>query len=548
MLLLRPVASLKSRMTLVVTVLVFCSSILVALGALYLAERQMSQLVGEREYALLSSAAAHLEQDLAAKRTLLRAVGEGARAAGVGAGAGIQPYLERYTTLREEFFNVVAFDADGALVASLADRRQIGTLTAAGRPYFRDTVRLREGIVSQPFRSQLSQRPVVLLTEPVYDAAGRLLFILGGGIDLQQPAFFGQLEALKPGQRGYLFMLAGDGTILLHPDKARILRRVTDEPGGAMPTTARALAGEEGWSTAVTKSGVEALIGYKRLHSVNWIVGIVYPTADAFAPLIALRRLTMVPTAAAAVLAGLLAWLAIRRLLHPLETLRDHVARVGRGEADIDVFDIAQPDEVGALGRAFHALTHQRAEADAEMARLARTDPLTGLHNRRMFEGEVDMALRRAARQGTSAAAAYLDIDHFKRINDTLGHATGDLVLVEFARRLRASVRATDTVARLAGDEFVVLFEGLAGAEELAALGRKIVDAVRPVFLPEGPRLAVTTSVGLAFAGPGATRETLLRQADEALYAAKAGGRDGFRVGLGDVNVGDRHLSQGLRP
>lgn len=131
MLLLRPVASLKSRMTLVVTVLVFCSSILVALGALYLAERQMSQLVGEREYALLSSAAAHLEQDLAAKRTLLQAVGEGARAAGVSAGAPIQSYLERYTTLREEFFNVVAFDPDGALVASLADRRQVGTLSAA---------------------------------------------------------------------------------------------------------------------------------------------------------------------------------------------------------------------------------------------------------------------------------------------------------------------------------------------------------------------------------------------------------------------------------
>lgn len=219
-------------------------------------------------------------------------------------------------------------------------------------------MRLREGIVSQPFRSELSQRPVVLLTEPVYDAAGRLLFILGAGIDLQQPSFFGQLEALKPGDRGYLFMLAGDGTILLHPDKARILRRVTEEPGGAMPTTARALAGAEGWSNAFTKTGVEALIGYKRLHSVNWIVGIVYPTADAFAPLIALRRLTMVPTAAAAVLAGLLAWLAIRRLLHPLGTLRDQVARVGRGEADIDVFDIAQPDEVGALARAFHALTH----------------------------------------------------------------------------------------------------------------------------------------------------------------------------------------------
>jgi len=524
-------------MTLVVTALVFLSSVLVALVTLYLAERQMSRLVGEREYALLSSAAAHLEQDLAAKRTLLRATGEGARAAGIARGFAIQTYLEHYTTLREEFFNVVAFDADGNLVASLADRRQIGKLSAAQRTYFRDTVRLREGIVSQPFRSQLSGRPVVLLTEPVYDSAGRLLFILGGGIDLQQPSFFGQLEALKPGERGYLFMLAGDGTILLHPDKARILRRVGDEPGGVMPSTARALAGAEGWSEAPTKTGMPALIGYKRLHSTGWILGIVYPTADAFAPLIALRRLTMLPTAALAAVAGLLGWLAIWRLLRPLATLRDQVARVERGEADIDVFDLSHQDEVGALSRAFHSLTRQRAEADAEMARLARTDALTGLHNRRMFEGELDMALRRAARLGSHAAAAYLDIDHFKLINDTYGHGVGDSVLVEFARRLRATVRATDTVARLAGDEFVVLFEGLGGAEELAALGRKIVEAMRPPFLPDGMRLPVTTSVGLAFAGPGATRESLLRQADEALYAAKAGGRDGFRVGPAAVGA-----------
>ncbi len=522
--------TLKARMTVVVTALVFLASVLLALAGLHLAERQMTRLVGDREYALLSSAAAHLEQNLAAKRILLRSAAEGARTARIGTGEAMQAYLESHATLREQFFNVGAMDAGGMLAANLTDRRQVGTMSVADRPYFQETIRSHDGVVSQPFRSKLSGKPVVLMTEPVYDDAGRLLFVLAGGIDLSQPSFFGRLETLKPGRHGYLFMLASDGTILHHPDADRILRKVQDETGGVTPLTARALAGFEGWRQGHTKAGVDALIGYKRMHSTGWIVGIVYPTDEAFAPLIAMRDSAVLPTAAVALLAGLLGWLAIYLLLRPLATLKAQVARVERGEADIDIFDLSRRDEVGTLSRAFHSLTRQRALADAEMARLASTDALTGLYNRRKFEGELDMALLRAARSGSQAGVAYLDIDHFKLINDNHGHGAGDRVLVEFARRLRTSVRATDTVARLAGDEFVVLFEGLATPDELAGLGQKIVAAMRTPFPADGTPLAVTTSVGLALSTPGITREVLLRQADEALYAAKAGGRDGFRL------------------
>ncbi len=528
--LLLRLTTLKARMTVVVTALVFFASVLLAFAGLHLAERQMARLVGEREFALLSSAAAHLEQNMAAKRTLLRSVAEGARATRIGTGEAMQAYLESHATLREQFFNVGAMDEAGILVANLTDRRQVGKMSVAERPYFQETIRSHDGVLSQPFRSRLSGKPVVLMTEPVHDDAGRLLFVLAGGIDLSQPSFFGRLETLKPGHHGYLFMLASDGTILHHPDGRRILRKVQDEAGGVTPQTREALAGFEGWRQGRTKAGVEALIGYKRMHSTGWIVGIVYPTEEAFAPLIAMRESAVLPTAAVALLAGSLGWLAIYLLLRPLATLQAQVARVERGEADIDIFDLSRPDEVGTLSRAFHSLTHQRALADAEMARLASTDALTGLYNRRKFEGELDMALLRAARSGSEAGVAYLDIDHFKLINDNHGHGAGDRVLIEFARRLRATVRATDTVARLAGDEFVVLFEGLAAPDELAGLGHKIVEAVRPPFLADGTPLAVTTSVGLAVATPGITREALLRQADEALYAAKAGGRDGFRL------------------
>ena len=177
---------------------------------------------------------------------------------------------------------------------------------------------------------------------------------------------------------------------------------------------------------------------------------------------------------------------------------------------------------------------------EKQLSLLARSDPLTGLANRYSFNETFPLALSRARRAMSGIALMYLDIDHFKSINDTLGHAAGDAVLKAFAARLQHSVRATDTVARLGGDEFVVLLEGLSDADEPQLVARKIVGNVRRPLEIEGRALALTTSIGIAFrrevvAADAATAETLLGRADAALYAAKKAGRDTWRVVAGDV-------------
>ncbi|UGQ47775.1 GGDEF domain-containing protein [Massilia endophytica] len=521
-------ASVKFRMTAVLGMLVLLAAGLVALVSLTLAERHMRKVLGDEQMALLSSAAAYIDQNLNAQRSLLAVLAERFPAEAMHDARQVQGVLEDHFTLRDEFFNVSAVNRHGDLVANLNDRRAIGISNFSDRAYFRDTVAAREGVISAPFRSQLSGKQVVLITQPVFDAGGQLQYILLGSIDLERPRFFGQIEAMRPSVNGFIFMLTTDGVIIHHPHKNRILGKVTEEPGGAMPATLKALQGWEGWVEGETKAGVPALMAYKRIRSTNWIVGAAYPLEDAFAPMLAMRRNALLGSVMVAVLAGAVGLLAIRWLLRPLGVLRRQVACMaeGQGEANIRVFDTGRRDEFGELSRAFYALSRQRELAEASLRALARTDTLTGISNRRMFEELFSAALARQARTGAALGLAYLDIDHFKRINDTHGHGVGDEVLIEFARRLKGAVRASDTVARLAGDEFVIIFDHLSSEAEPAALGAKILAAMEAPIAAGGLRLTVTASVGIALhSGGAAAMEDVIRTADEALYSAKAQGR-----------------------
>jgi len=164
-------------------------------------------------------------------------------------------------------------------------------------------------------------------------------------------------------------------------------------------------------------------------------------------------------------------------------------------------------------------------EYERQLHALAHSDHLTGLPNRRSYEERFAQAIARARRGATPLALAYLDIDHFKQINDGLGHAAGDAVLREFAQRLAATVRSTDTVARLAGDEFVVVLEQVGSPLECERIAAKLHDAIRSPFALDGRALQVTSSIGIAWS-PHPDPSALAHVADEALCRSKHAGRD----------------------
>ena len=173
----------------------------------------------------------------------------------------------------------------------------------------------------------------------------------------------------------------------------------------------------------------------------------------------------------------------------------------------------------------------RRKAVEKELVKMARFDALTGLSNRYMFTDQLNQAVHSAQRTKTPVAVLFIDLDHFKTVNDTYGHDVGDALLKSVSQRLQQSVRASDLVARLGGDEFAVIAQGFDNSQNLATLADKIIQTLTPVHQLNGHNIHATLSIGIAIHDISTRQpaEQLLKQADVAMYQAKEAGRNGFR-------------------
>ncbi|HNW00655.1 MAG TPA: EAL domain-containing protein [Burkholderiaceae bacterium] len=168
-------------------------------------------------------------------------------------------------------------------------------------------------------------------------------------------------------------------------------------------------------------------------------------------------------------------------------------------------------------------------KSEALIWQQANYDPLTGLPNRRMLRDRLEQDIRKCKHDGLQLAILFIDLDHFKEVNDTLGHDSGDLLLIEAADRIRHCVRDSDTVARMGGDEFTVVLSELSGAERLERILQKILGALSAAFQLGDEQVFISASIGITMYPADATEvESLFKNADQALYVAKGAGRNRF--------------------
>ena len=329
--------------------------------------------------------------------------------------------------------------------------------------------------------------------------------------------------------------------------------------GGARAAAAIGLpqpATDAGRSGALGAPSAAAPIGYVRL-------GFAFDRMQQ-----QFRKYVVGALSVTAILIGLAiaaTFLLTRGLVAPMHRLMRAARAVGAGKLDIFV-PASSSDELGLLTHTFNHMTQRLAESQAEVGnyqrtledkvvqrtkelevatahayKLAQHDILTGLPNRALLNQRLKQILAQSQRNGTHVACLFLDFDHFKRINDTLGHDAGDQLLQAVAQRLTAAVRESDTVARLGGDEFVVILPGLDPAhatfETMTVLARVRESFLAPFRLADQTP-TLTCSIGVSmYPLDAADTVTLIKQADTAMYAAKEVGRNAYRFYTADMNA-----------
>lgn len=450
------------------------------------------------------------------------------------------------------FRSLSLVDPAGRLMSTTAPGR-----TARGEPptlaeeecYARSR-RTGEPAISGIKRSPFGGEPTLIVSHAVKDRAGRVLAVLLG--ELRIDLIERLRRAIRFGERGHSAIVDQHGRVIAHPNPQWMhsMRDISD-----WPIVRDMMAGRSGVTEFYSPFvGQHMVAGFAAVPEIGWGIMVPQPRSEVEARVQAVVYPQLAWGAFGLTLALLLAVGLARWIAGPLNRLARGAEALTHGDFQGRLPPIPghAPREVRELGHAFGALfdglqtsrarydelnrslqsrvdeaTRELRQANSQLERMVRQDHLTALANRRFFEDSLEQSLSLRRAQDQCLCLMLIDIDNFKRINDGLGHAAGDAVLVQLSGLLRECTRQADLVARYGGDEFVVKMHcereiGQQRAREVL----RVIDAHR--FEWQGQPLTLTVSIGLlcAPADDIDDAETLLRKIDQALYQAKDAGRN----------------------
>ena len=386
-------------------------------------------------------------------------------------------------------------------------------------------------------------RPALQVAAPIHDARRHAIGLIVINVDLQ--GLFAQLAADLPPELK-LYLANGTGDYLIHPDPSRSfafdrgqVARVQDE----FPDMASALNGSQKAQTHLVTSNrpseaepLVAAFGTRAIPDMEgndaFILGLSQPLASVLSESKQLASITLGIVLSFSAITVLLAFFLARAFNRPFYRIVTEIRRFAV-DGKIGNLPVNRRDEIGELAHSIQLMERQIQHQieDLQMQQemldhLASHDSLTGLPNRRMFLDRLQHALARARRQNEQLLLLFIDLDDFKIINDTHGHAAGDAVLQAVSQRLRALLRESDTAARLGGDEFIILFEGTWDDAQIEQMVSKVQTAMAEPIPYQDIELHSGGSIGYSrFPQDGSTSSTLIAAADQAMYHCKSNGR-----------------------
>jgi diguanylate cyclase (GGDEF)-like protein len=552
--------SLRQQVTLLVGILCFALVCILAAGAAYIAQSRVRDIVMGHEAQQAALIANILDRGMFERYREARnlAVMPAMKAIWTGDPATIRQTLERLQSSYPDYAWIGYATPDGTVRA--ATQGMLEGQSVQARPWFQDGLKgpavgdvheakllaklLGPSPNNEPFR-------FVDVAAPVRDDAGRVVGVIGVHLSWTWADETRQSILASQPQAGgkSIWILSGDGTMLLGPD---IGSRPFPEDRIQAMRQGKAGAFEDEAGQEAMLTGFAVAEGYRDYPGLNWIVISRQPDSVAFAATRGIVWMIMGLGCAIAAIGLVCALLIAKGVVRPLQTIIEAANRIGRDPTISQLPRVTGSLEIVQLSSALRSLLRRAGAAEQQviatstqhekdvtaLRHLAETDALSGLLNRRGFNLLADDAFNLYRRYQRPLAVLILDIDFFKAVNDTYGHAAGDAVIRTIGATLMKTLRASDKVARFGGEEFVVLVHEVdtGGIITVAQNLGRVVEAL--TIDHQEHRISVTISVGGAIARHSdADVQAVIERADAALYMAKTAGRnrvviDGLQIQL----------------
>jgi PAS domain S-box-containing protein len=366
-----PGLGLKTRITVAVSALVVGILSLSSFFSLRYFEQHFKDTISSQQFELVSAIADGIDFRIADALRLVANKAQLIDAGIAGTASRAKSFLNHDTELRQIFDNgVIILDRTGRLIAEVPrDGDRVGQ-DFSSREFFKETLKRREPLISKPYFSKKQHHhPAVMFTAPILGPQGEFLGLLGGGLDLETGGFVAKLRSTKIGKTGYVVLYATDRTIIIHPDTSRMLKK--DVPPGVNKLFDQAITGFEGTGESVNSHGLNALTSYKRLKSVNWIIGANYPVVEAYAPFSQVKKYIMVGLVPIMMITLFILALLMNYLTTPLRLFVRHVEELPHKNGDEKLLKIEAGGEIGGLVDSFNRMVveldnQKRALQDSE--------------------------------------------------------------------------------------------------------------------------------------------------------------------------------------
>lgn len=482
----------------------------------------IQELMAAQQFSVASYVAQDIDQKIRERQTRLQRLVQSMP----DSAAALPAWLRERQSINPVFsLGMLVLDSKGQVIA------QAGSLQAAPKGYaqrdwFKAAVTTGAPAIGSP--AMESNEPALVLAIPAHKHGES--WVLAGVTALDTPGFLDGVQQNKVGEHGgFLLISPRDKLFVTGTDKFQTL--APTPPPGINLLHDRAMEGYRGTGITRNAQGREELSAMVSVPSAGWFLVARVPTSEAFQAVDRMYKLMLRVTIATVALLSIVILLILRFLFRPLSTAAQQVRDMVDGKQPLRPLPVVRPDEVGDLTTGFNSLLVKLQEREAALARLAHHDPLTGLPNRAAFLDRLEQAMALARRQHSHLALLFIDLDRFKPVNDSLGHDAGDQLLQEVALRLRNSIRQTDLVGRIGGDEFLVLLSDVDSRESVTRVAQKCIEAMATPFHLGDDTVAIGASIGIAlFPDHGASSTELITRADAAMYDAKNEGRNTYRL------------------